>query len=152
MGRKKPNSVGRSDVATRTQEKAPSRQMSVAEKQATPSGDQVDLLFRAFSDRTRLRILHLLLRGETCVGDIVQSLRVPQPKVSRHLAHLRKAGLVTVHKCGLWSYYSLAAARTPFQIKLLECLRDCFSDVPEIQADEQRAKKIGESGGCCPSG
>ena len=86
-----------------------------------------------------------------CVGDIVASLQVPQPKVSRHLAHLRKAGLVRVRKCGLWSYYSLAAAEAPFHIKLLECLGDCFSDVPEIQADEQRAKKVGESGGCCPS-
>ena len=138
-------------MATRTQEKARSCKTPRAEKQAEASCDIVDLLFRAFSDRTRLRILHLLLRGEMCVGDIVASLQVPQPKVSRHLAHLRKAGLVRVRKCGLWSYYSLAAAEAPFHVKLLECLGACFSDVPEIQADEQRAKKVGESGGCCPS-
>ena len=145
------NSIGRTDVTTRTQAKARSCKTPSAEKQMEASCDHVDLLFRAFSDRTRLRILHLLLGGETCVGDIVESLQVPQPKVSRHLARLRQAGLVSVRKSGLWSYYSLAAAQAPFHIKLLECLGDCFSAVPEIQGDEQRAKKIRESGGCCPS-
>jgi predicted transcriptional regulator len=51
----------------------------------------VNLMFRAFSDRTRLRILRLLLGGELCVGDIVSAIRVPQPTASRHLAYLRKA-------------------------------------------------------------
>ncbi|MBN1492026.1 MAG: transcriptional regulator, partial [Phycisphaerae bacterium] len=51
----------------------------------------IDLMFRAFSDRTRLRILHILQDGELCVGDIVEILRAPQPRVSRHLAYLRKA-------------------------------------------------------------
>ena len=51
-------------------------------------------MFRAFSDRTRLRLLHLLRGGEGCVCDLVRVLGVPQPKVSRHLAYLRKAGLV----------------------------------------------------------
>ena len=54
----------------------------------------VDFMFRAFSDRTRLRILHLLRGGELCVCDLVEVLGVPQPKASRHLAYLRKAGLV----------------------------------------------------------
>jgi ArsR family transcriptional regulator len=53
-------------------------------------------MFRAFSDRNRLRILHLLQDGEMCVGDIVNVLQVPQPRVSRHLAYLRRAGLVVV--------------------------------------------------------
>ena len=65
--------------------------------------DVVDLKFRAFSDRTRLRILHLLQEGELCVGDIVAILKVPQPRASRHLAYLRKADLVVVRKSGLWS-------------------------------------------------
>ena len=70
-------------MATRTQEKARSCKTPIAERPVEASCDHVDLLFRAFSDRTRLRILHLLLGGETCVGDIVESLQVPQPKVSR---------------------------------------------------------------------
>lgn len=111
----------------------------------------VDLMFRAFSDRTRLRILHLLRGGELCVGDIVEVLRVPQPRASRHLAYLRKAGLVEARKSGLWSYYSLAPAETPFHNQLLECLANCFRDVPEIQEDAARAARIRQSGGCCPS-
>jgi ArsR family transcriptional regulator len=111
----------------------------------------VDLMFRAFSDRTRLRILHVLRGGELCVGDIVESLRAPQPRISRHLAYLRKANLVVVRKSGLWSHYSLAPAKSPFHRKLLECLAKCFGEVPELQADEARATKIRKSGGCCPS-
>lgn len=110
----------------------------------------IDLMFRAFSDRTRLRVLHILLDGELCVGDIVHILLAPQPRVSRHLAYLRKANLVVVRKSGLWSHYSLASAKTPFHRKLLECLGKCFGDVPELQADSARAAKIRKSGGCCP--
>jgi ArsR family transcriptional regulator len=113
--------------------------------------DSVDLMFRAFSDRTRLRILHILLDGELCVGDIVDILRAPQPRVSRHLAYLRKANLVVVRKSGLWCHYSLTQAETPFHRKLLECLAKCFGEVPELQADSARAAKIRKSGGCCPS-
>ena len=111
----------------------------------------VDLMFRAFSDRTRLRILRLLHGGELCVGDLVEILQVPQPTASRHLAHLRKAELVEVRKSGLWNYYSLAPARNPFHEKLLECLDSCFQDVPEIRADKARAERVKKSGGCCPS-
>jgi len=110
----------------------------------------VDLMFRAFSDRTRLRILSLLLRKEFCVGDIVEILQVPQPRISRHLAYLRKAELVTARRAGLWSYYSLAPAETAFHKKLLSCLGNCFSEVPQIQADQERAAEIKRSGGCCP--
>lgn len=116
----------------------------------TLSCNSVDLVFRAFSDRTRLRILHLLQGGELCVGDIVEILQVPQPRVSRHLAHLRKAGLVVVRKAGLWSHYSLAPAESSFHQKLLECLGNCFREVPEISADETRAAEVRKSGGCCP--
>lgn len=117
----------------------------------SPPGNCTDSMFRAFSDRTRLRILHVLQEGELCVGDIVEILQAPQPKISRHLAYLRKAGLVAVRKSGLWSHYSLAAAKTPFHRKLLECLAKCFSEVPELQADAGRATKIRKSGGCCPA-
>ena len=114
------------------------------------SHDNVDLMFRAFSDQTRLRILCLLLGGELCVGDIVAILQVPQPRVSRHLSYLKKAQLVHSRKAGLWSYYSLAPARTKFQMKLFECLEDCFGEVPEIRGDRRRATQIKKSGGCCP--
>lgn len=119
--------------------------------QQTNQSAGVDIMFRAFSDRTRLRILSLLLRKEFCVGDIVDILQVPQPRISRHLAYLRKAELVTARKAGIWNYYSLAPAETAFQKKLLSCLGNCFSEVPQIQADQARAAAIKKSGGCCPS-
>lgn len=126
--------------------------MTMAKPQPAAAASSVDLMFRAFSDRTRLRILHLLQGGELCVGDIVAILQMPQPRVSRHLAYLRKSNLVVVaRKSGLWRHYSLASAKTPFHRKLLECLGKCFGDVPEIQADEVRAAKVRVSGGCCPS-
>ena len=104
----------------------------------------VNLMFRAFSDRTRLRILHLLLRGEMCVCDIVAITRVPQPTASRHLAYLRRAGLVRARKDGLWIHYKLAPAKSAFHRSLIKCLRECFRDVPELAADAKRMKE-----GCC---
>lgn len=115
-----------------------------------PALNQIDLMFRAFSDPTRLRILHVLHQRETCVGDLVQILQVPQAKVSRHLAYLRKSGLAESRKAGLWSYYSLAPANNPFHKNLLDCLKSCFREVPEIKADALRAAKIKKAGGCCP--
>jgi len=119
-------------------------------KTAAPKANRVDTMFRAFSDRTRLRILYLLQSGECCVGNIVDILGVEQPSASRHLAYLRRAGLVSVRRAGLWCYYSLAPAAEPFHVKLLECLACCFSEVPEIRADQERARNVRAAGGCCP--
>jgi ArsR family transcriptional regulator len=123
----------------------------MVQSQKPKSFNSTNLMFRAFSDQTRLRILHVLLDGELCVGDMVEILRVLQPRVSRHLAYLRKANLVVVRKSGPWSHYSLASAKTPFHRKLLECLAKCFSVVPALKADNARAAKVRKSGGCCPS-
>lgn len=119
-------------------------------QQSARVSNRVDLMFRAFSDCTRLRILCLLRQREFCVGDIVSVLELPQPTISRHLAYLRKAGLVRVRKVGLWCLYSLAPAETEFHGKLLSCLADCFAEVPEIRLDSARAAEIEEFGGCCP--
>jgi ArsR family transcriptional regulator len=119
-------------------------------RQAPVTVNRIDLMFRAFSDKTRLRILSLLQGGECCVGDLVDILRVEQPSASRHLAYLRRAGLVAVRRAGLWSYYSLAPAQAPFHQKLLECLACCFQEVPQIRADQTRARRLKDRGGCCP--
>ena len=92
-------------------------------------------MFRAFSDRTRLRLLNMLRSGETCVCDLVGVLDVPQPKVSRHLAYLRRTGLVVARKEGLWMHYRLALAATEFHKSLLNCLSCCFGAVPELAED-----------------
>jgi ArsR family transcriptional regulator len=120
-------------------------------KAATIDAQQINLMFRAFSDPTRLRILRLLQGKECCVGDLVTILQVPQPSVSRHLAYLKRAGLVEVRKAGLWKYYRLAPADSgTFHQNLMHCLESCFADVPDLQADAKRAAKLRKSGGCCP--
>jgi ArsR family transcriptional regulator, arsenate/arsenite/antimonite-responsive transcriptional repressor len=115
---------------------------------ATTTATPVDVIFRALSDRTRLRILHLLRGGERCVCDLVDVLGVPQPKTSRHLAYLRRAGLVLARKQGLWSYYRLASAKTKFHAKLLDCLACGSEDVPELANDSRRMAARGNRS-CC---
>jgi ArsR family transcriptional regulator, arsenate/arsenite/antimonite-responsive transcriptional repressor len=83
----------------------------------------------------------LLLRGELCVCDIVSVLQVPQPTASRHLAYLRRAGLIVNRRQGLWAYYKLAAATSSFHRSLIRCLKECFHNVPELATDAKRASK-----------
>jgi ArsR family transcriptional regulator len=120
-------------------------------KLATPKTSRVDVMFRAFSDRTRLRILNLLRPGELCVCDLVRVIGAPQPKVSRHLAYLRKAGLVRARKEGLWMYYELSPVKNDFHRKLLECLECCFTaEVPELARDMKAlGKACCEAEACC---
>jgi ArsR family transcriptional regulator len=65
-------------------------------------------MYGALADATRLRILGVLAEGEVSVGYLHEALRLPQPTVSRHLAHLRRAGLVRTRRDGLWVHYRLA--------------------------------------------
>jgi ArsR family transcriptional regulator len=116
----------------------------------TKPEERIDRMFRAFADRTRLRILHLLQDGDLCVSDIVAILKVPQAKASHHLNYLRRAGLVEARKDGLWCFYRLRSAHSPFHGKLLECLGQCFTHVPGLAADRKRAAQVRASGGCCP--
>lgn len=107
-------------------------------------------MLRAFADPVRLRILHLLRDGELCVCDVVAILRLPQPTVSRHLAYLRKAGLVRLRRQRSWSYYALEPGRRTFHRKLLACLGTCFTEVPELQADAARVRLARRRGACRP--
>ena len=107
-------------------------------KLKSASSSPVERLFRAFADRTRLRILFLLRDGELNVCDLVTALRAPQPTVSRHLAYLRELGLVRIRKQGLWMHYSLAPAASALHKKLLDCVGPCAAEIPEIQRDAER--------------
>ncbi len=64
-------------------------------------------LFRALADRTRLRLVNLMAGGEICVCFLVEALGISQPKVSRHLAYLRRAGVVAARRDGKWMHYRL---------------------------------------------
>lgn len=100
-----------------------------------------DRVFKAFADETRLRILHLLTKGELCVCDIMSALRSPQSKVSRHLAYLRNAGLVTHRRAGRWMYYSLASSKSTLQRSIIACVGSCLSEVPVLRQDLKRLPK-----------
>jgi len=100
-------------------------------------------LFRAFADATRLRILSLLLeRDEICVCDLCEVLGEIQPKVSRHLAVLRRAGLVEVRSQGKWKYYKLAEPPSALHASLLRCLGSCFGEFQELARDRARLQRI----------
>lgn len=100
-------------------------------------------LFGAFANPVRLRILNLLqAQKEICVCDLCELLGEPQPKVSRHLAVLRSAGLVEVRSEGRWKFYALADPRTPLHRTLLRCVRSCLTGVAELVADRKRLLAI----------
>lgn len=101
----------------------------------TESVNESTRMFRAFADPTRLRLLNLLSRGERCVCELVDVIGQPQPKISRHLAYLRKAGLVKARREGLWVYYRLAEPTSEIHRKLVECVRCCLSEIPQLAAD-----------------
>jgi ArsR family transcriptional regulator len=98
-------------------------------------------VFRALADRTRLRILALLSGGEVCVCEIHESLRLPQPTVSRHLAYLRNAGLVTARKDGLWVHYSLAKSDDPLVGAVLDAAAHWVQHAPSTERDVARLEK-----------
>ena len=75
--------------------------------------DELENLFKALADKTRLRILALLGSNEVCVCHIHDSLGVPQPTVSRHLAYLRKSGLVEARRDGVWMHYQISRSLSP---------------------------------------
>ena len=109
---------------------------------------ELETIFRALSDRTRLRILNLLRGGELCVCDLVEVLKVPQPTASRHLAYLRKVDLVLSRKEGLWHYYRLKSAKTKFQEKLLACIEAAATMEPQFAIDTEKLK-FGDRPKCC---
>jgi len=104
--------------------------------------DKPNQLFKAFSDETRLRILNLLAQRDHCVCEFQEILRVPQPRVSRHLAYLRRSGLVQERKCGRWVMYGLAPARDAIHETLLHCLKTCFCNIDSLRRDRERGRKL----------
>lgn len=109
----------------------------------------LDKIFRAFADQNRLRILSLLSKGELCVCDIMDVLKMPQPKVSRHLAYLRNAGLVSSRKEGLWIYYELTKPIGTLHSRLLSCLDSYFDEVPTFERDQKALKDLKQQEKAC---
>ena len=107
---------------------------------------ELERLFQALGDETRLRILGLLLAGEVCVCDIHETLKVPQSKASRHLAYLRRSGLVAARREGLWIHYRLAELPDAVMSAIMVTVRHALTHVDVIRRDGDRLQK---RTGCC---
>lgn len=83
---------------------------------------QLETMFLALGDKTRLRLLALMADGPVAVGFLADRLKESQPKVSRHLAYLRNAGMVTASRDGKWVYYGINYPRNVTQRRILEGL------------------------------
>lgn len=104
----------------------------------------IELLFRALADRTRLRLLNLIADKEICVCYFVEILGMSQPKISRHLAYLRRAGIVAARRQGRWMHYRLVAPRNAVALAILTATLAHLKNLPDMHADLAR---LDES--CC---
>lgn len=100
-------------------------------------------IYRCFCDKTRLRILHLLKQGPLCVCHVQEILQLPQVTVSKHLACLRRSGMVEARRHEQWVIYSLPASPGRELDLQLSCLQDCVQSYPEFRADLRRLKALG---------
>ena len=104
----------------------------------------LDSLFQALADRTRLRLLHLLAHGEICVCYFVEIFDQPQPKISRHLAYLRRAGLVQARRDGKYLHYRIATPSDAAAARILEATLAELESDREMQRDLKALQNV-----CC---
>ncbi len=107
-------------------------------------GFDMEMLFRALADRTRLRLLNLMSDGELCVCYLVDVLETNQPKISRHLAYLRRAGIVSARREGKWMHYRILTPHAPYAAQVLADTQAWLSQDKEMQRDRQRLMMV-----CC---
>lgn len=108
---------------------------------APPAVFDLETVFSGFADTTRLRILNLLAAGELCVCDLVELLDLPQPLVSRHLAYLRRTGLVEVTRESKYAHYRLAEPQHAVHRNLINCVRSCFVGIRSLDRERRAAER-----------
>jgi ArsR family transcriptional regulator len=104
-------------------------------------------LFAALADRTRLRLLNLIAGREVCVCYLVEIMRQGQPKISRHLAYLRKAGVVAARREGKWMHYRIERPENGAVNSILDAVFESFKSDREMQSDLSRLSRA-----CCEPG
>jgi len=104
-------------------------------------------IYGCLCDRTRLRIVHLLLQGPLCVCHFQSILKEPQVKVSKHLRYLRENGFVEAERSANMMIYRLPENPSPQMKTNLACLRDCAAEEKLFAADAARLKKLRDSFG-----
>lgn len=99
-------------------------------------------IYECLCDRTRLRLLHLLLEGPLCVCHFQEVLGAEQVKVSKHLAYLRRHRLVVAERAGSRRVYRLPDPAPPALSANLACLRECAAGDPLLRADARRLQAL----------
>ena len=110
----------------------------------SPKSYDLALLFAALADRTRLRLLNLMNGKEVCVCYFVEILGQSQPKISRHLAYLRRAGIVAARREGKWMHYKIVVPKHAGAAQILSETLSVLSEDKAMQADQMRLNKA-----CC---
>jgi ArsR family transcriptional regulator len=105
---------------------------------------KLDEFFAALADRTRLRLLNLMRGGEVCVCFFAETLGTNNPKISRHLSYLRRAGLVNSRRDGKWIHYSLRTPDNEQAKQLLDQLMVTLEKDDEMKADRETLVSV-----CC---
>jgi ArsR family transcriptional regulator, arsenate/arsenite/antimonite-responsive transcriptional repressor len=104
----------------------------------------LDQLFRALADPTRLRLVNLMSEQEICVCYFIEVIGAPQPKISRHLAYLRRAGLVAARRQGKWMHYRLIVPDDSHAASILKVTLTALKENNEMQRDRERLNRA-----CC---
>jgi len=102
------------------------------------------MLFRALADPTRLRLIHLMSDQEICVCYFIDVIDAPQSKISRHLAYLRRAGIVGARREGKWMHYRLIMPEDPHAASILKSTIEVLKQDKEMQKDCERLNRA-----CC---
>ena len=104
----------------------------------------LEFLFKAIADRTRLRLISLIGDSEVCVCFLVAILKTSQPKISRHLAYLRRAELVTARREGKWMHYRLSNPPDEHAARIFREVQASLAQHPELQRDREKLMQV-----CC---
>jgi len=114
--------------------------------------NQTDSFFRMLADSTRLRCLMLMqAEGELCVCELTHALHLSQPKISRHLAHLREAGVLVARRNGTWMYYRINPDMQPWALQILQTTLQGVRKTEPFISDLKMLKTMGNRPGlqCC---
>ena len=104
----------------------------------------MELFFAALADNTRLRLLNLMRDTEVCVCFFVEVIGTNQPKISRHLAYLRKAGVVAARRDGIWAHYRIIAPKNENAAKVLHDVQEWLKTDKLMQQDRKQLANV-----CC---
>ncbi len=109
-----------------------------------PKSFDIELLFKALADKTRLRLISLMGDDEVCVCFFVEVLKTNQPKISRHLAYLRRAGVVAARRDGKWMHYRIVEPEDAHAARVFLEVRRWLAEQKEMERDRHRLVKV-----CC---